>query len=230
MSNKADQRVDNQIEEMPTCTSDVELCNGLLGRSLCVERGNRVLFQGLDLCVRPGQIVLIGGRNGSGKTTLLRVLCGLRAPDEGTLFWNGEVLDQQRDEIRHQMTYLGHSNGIKNELSVVENLRVSAVLNCNNNPNLHDTLDILGLTEYSDTPARRLSAGQRRRLALARVLSSKAQLWLLDEPFTALDRQAVIDFSRMMVAHTKKGGMIVVTAHHDLQLGDADVQRLDLSA
>ena len=214
-----------------TRTTDKSRNNiGLIGQGLSCERGDRVLFQRLDLNVKPGQVALIEGRNGSGKTTLLRVLCGLRAPDEGSLQWNGRALKTQRDDYRRQLAYLGHSNGIKDELNVEENLRVSSTLNCGSESKPDQVLSQFGLIDYLDITARHLSAGQKRRLALARVLTGNARLWVLDEPFTALDRQAVVDFSQMMVAHTRNGGMIVVTAHHDLQLGDADVQRLDLSA
>ncbi|WP_411728219.1 cytochrome c biogenesis heme-transporting ATPase CcmA [Methyloglobulus sp.] len=199
----------------------------LQGEDLSCTRDDRLLFASLGFTVHPGQVLLLEGNNGSGKTTLLRIICGFREPDTGAVLWCG-------DEIPHHqyysdMAYVGHLDGIKKELTVLENLKLSLALGQPGLLTIQQALDKVQLSGYEDTLIQALSAGQKRRLSLARLLITRNVLWILDEPFTSLDKQGIVLIESLMAEHCANGGMMVMTSHHDVNLQDIDVQRLRLA-
>jgi len=202
----------------------------LLGQSLECSRDDRVLFKDLDFAVEAGEALVVEGRNGTGKTTLLRMICGIRRPDAGDILYDGECIFKLGSDYHTHMTYVGHMDGIKRELTAEENLRVADALGHPGRMSVSEALERIRLAGFEDVAANKFSAGQRRRLALARLLVSKAAIWILDEPFTSLDRHGVKLVEELMAEHTNEGGILVVTSHHDVDLGNVGVRRLDLSA
>lgn len=194
--------------------------------NLSCIRDDRVLFEKLDFTVNPGQILLLEGQNGSGKTSLLRILCGFREPDTGNISWCGEPIHHQ---YYNDMAYVGHLDGIKKELTVLENLKLSLALGQPGKLTIAQALDTIMLSGYDDILVQALSAGQKRRLSLARLLITHNPLWILDEPFTSLDKQGILLTEALMAEHCATGGMIVMTSHHDVNLHEIDVQRIKLS-
>jgi heme exporter protein A len=193
-------------------------------------RGDRSLFSGLGFSLETGELLHLQGHNGSGKTTLLRTLCGLIAPSEGAVNWNGKNIRRQREEFAAEMLFLGHLNGLKDDLTAVENLRILCQLDGLDagDEELWQVLDKMGLYGFEDLPVRVLSQGQKRRVSLARLLLSKSPLWLLDEPFTALDKAAV-DFLQTVIAdHIKQGGLVILTTHQEVALTTGEVKQLRL--
>jgi len=194
-------------------------------------RGDNLLFTGLNFGLHPRQLLQIEGANGSGKTSLLRILAGLSLPSEGEVRWDGVDIRRQRPVYFTQMAYLGHTLGVKADLSPVENLRIDLALASLpfDEEKVFLTLERVGLAGREDIPARALSAGQKQRVALARLLACPARLWIMDEPFTALDSAGVSLVRSLLEAHLDSGGMAVLTSH---QLVDVrgDVVRVDLSA
>jgi heme exporter protein A len=195
----------------------------------CV-RDDRVLFSDLSFSIEPHQIVLVEGRNGCGKTTLLRTLCGIRPLDEGEVTWCGKPLDRMGPEYHAELAYVGHHDGVKRDLTAQENLQTHLSLGKGSGVEIDDALEQVELAGYEESLAGSLSAGQRRRLALARLLISDSPLWILDEPLTSLDRHGIGVFKDLMRRHSESGGMVILTAHHDLAFEDVDVQRINLSA
>ena len=200
-------------------------------RLACV-RGERTLFTDVSFTLAPGTLLRVAGPNGSGKTSLLRIVCGLMAPDEGAVRWNGEDIRRLREEYWRELTYVGHSNALKDELTAVENLEIGAALGGRDigRDAAWAALTDLGVASCADLPARVLSQGQRRRVALARLaLSASAPLWVLDEPFTALDSAAVASVQALVAEHLARGGEVVLTTHHDVPIDVARSARIDLS-
>jgi len=197
---------------------------------LACRRGGRRLFSGVGFELEPGTLLHVRGRNGSGKTTLLRALCGLLVPETGEIRWQGEDSRRLGEDYRANLLYCGHLNGIKGDLTGIENLRVAAILDGKpvDEERLWFALKHMGLAGYEDLPAMALSQGQKRRVALARFLVSKAPLWILDEPFTALDTDAVDLLLRLITGHISDGGIIVLTTHQEVPLTSGQVQRLHL--
>ena len=199
--------------------------------NLSCVRGTRRLFKDLNFSAVRGELIELRGANGSGKTSLLRILCGLAAPAEGEVRWQGKNIRSLGEEYSGAVAYLAHQNGVKDELSALENLRIACGV-AGNALNRHDAQAILeqvGLSRQQNLPARSLSAGQRRRVALARLLTSKAALWILDEVLTSLD-DAAIKLSRQFIGdHLNKGGMAIIATHQELDLSADRVQRIDLS-
>ncbi len=183
-------------------------------------RGDRLLFTGLDLQLQPGEILFIEGANGAGKTSLLRILAGLSPPSEGEVLWCGHGIRHRRPEYHAQLIYLGHAAGLKAELSPLENLRLWLTLAGlrSRTPAIPAALAQIGLDGYQDTPTRALSAGQRQRTSLARLLLSPARLWILDEPFTALDADGIGRIRHLMEKHAANGGMVALTSHQPVSL------------
>jgi heme exporter protein A len=183
-------------------------------------RGDRLLFSSLSFDLREGQILLIEGANGAGKTSLLRILAGLSRPSDGEIRWRGHGIADRRAEYCSEMTYLGHAPGLKAELSPAENLRLwlrLAGLPLKTRE-VRQALDDVGLGGYEDAPTRILSAGQRQRTALARLLLSPALLWILDEPFTALDAAGLALVRVLLETHTARGGMVSLTSHQPIEV------------
>jgi heme exporter protein A len=199
----------------------------LIGTGLSCIRDDRVLFEYLDFELFPGQILLLEGKNGSGKTSLLRILCGFREADSGVLRWCGDAINDS--QFYAQMAYVGHLDGVKKELSVVENLKMSLALNNSGHYSIAQALSKVHLSGYDDVLVQALSEGQKRRLSLARLLITENILWILDEPFTSLDKQGIALIEILMAEHCAHGGMIMLTSHHDIDLPAVDVQRMLLS-
>lgn len=195
---------------------------------LACQRGDRLLFRGLSFTVTPGAAVLVEGGNGSGKTTLLRTVCGLMRAEEGEVRWNGEPIERDRLEFQANLGYLGHVHGIKDELTAEENLRVATALQGVSRDRIGAALERVGLAALADVRARQLSAGQRRRLALARLLLGSARLWVLDEPFTALDRAGIGLVEDMIEEHCAGGGMVLMSSHHGVSLNCLSPARVQL--
>lgn len=198
----------------------------LEAKNLSCIRDERVLFNKLNFTLTSGQILLIEGVNGAGKTSLLRILTGFRKPDEGDLFWNELLIDNTQD-FYQDTAYIGHNNGLKDTLTAQENLRYAQAL-ASITITIDEALEQVGLNGYQDTLVRFMSAGQRRRLALARLLCTHKPLWILDEPFTSLDRASIKLFEKFIATHVMQGGLVIMTSHHDTQLPHSLVQKIHL--
>jgi heme exporter protein A len=187
---------------------------------LACARGERTLFCGLNFRLAAGQLLLVQGGNGRGKTSLLRLLCGLASPLAGEVHWRGRPIGEVREKYHREMAYIGHLNAIKDDLTPLENLRLSADLAGRHlsETAAEQSLVRLGLERCLDLPARVLSFGQRRRVILAGLLSAGALLWILDEPLTGLDVHGVALVEELLRAHVLGGGMVVMTTHQPLAL------------
>lgn len=185
----------------------------------CV-RGGRALFKALSLRAPPGTLLRIDGPNGSGKTSLLRILCGLLQPHAGEVRWQGTPVQRADDAFRADLHYLGHQNALKEDLSAIENLRAACALR--GTPIAVDVarrnLETLGLANAADRPVRVLSQGQKRRAALSALyVGDAARLWLLDEPFVALDATAIERVATHIEAHVNRGGIVLYTTHQEVE-------------
>jgi heme exporter protein A len=191
------------------------------GQSLTCIRGERRVFADLDFALGPGEALLVTGPNGSGKSSLLRLMAGLMAPALGRIAWDGE--DIRADPVAHfaRFHYVGHLDAVKPVLSVTENLALWARLRGRHVAEANRALDRLGLAALAALPARMLSAGQRRRLNLARLLAAPAELWLLDEPTTALDASSVAVLAELIGEQRATGGRVVLTTHGALDVPSA---------
>ena len=194
-------------------------------------RGDRRLFKGLDFSLAPGTFVQLTGPNGSGKTSLLRILCGLLAPAEGEILWQGANIRSLGEDYFTDVTYLGHRPGVKDELSALENLKISNAVNGveTTTQGALEALQRVGLAGRESLPARFLSEGQRRRVALARLLVCSTRLWLLDEVMTSLDKSAVRLVRYLIEEHLNRGGIAIVATHQDLELSTGVTKRLELA-
>jgi len=181
-------------------------------------RDDRILFNHLSFSLARGQILQVEGRNGSGKTSLLRMLCGLALPNEGEIYWKNQNIQEIKSDYWATLAYIGHTSGLKADLTPLENLAIAQALSFfPTSLALEEALIQVGLSGFEEVPTRMLSAGQQRRVALARLLINQSQLWILDEPFTALDKIAIQMVEKLMMTHAQQGGMILLTSHHALQ-------------
>lgn len=190
----------------------------LEAEALECTRRERVIFRRLALRAEPGTLVRVAGPNGSGKTSLLRLLCGLWQPTHGEVRWRGENIRDLKEDYWRELAYVGHLDGVKDDLTALENLRVSAAIagQCSSAASARGALLAMGLDGCMDSLARHLSQGQRRRLALARLfLSGQTPLWLLDEPFSALDVEGVAMLQACIAEHLAAGNIVVTTTHTD---------------
>jgi heme exporter protein A len=195
----------------------------------CV-RGDRRLFAGVGFRLDGGEMLYLQGRNGTGKTSLLRMLCGLTPPAAGEIRWRGEPIGRLGDEFRAELCYLGHLNAIKEELTPLENLLASARLaeETLDEDAALDALERVGLAGRADLACRYLSQGQKRRVALARLVHEKRALWVLDEPYVALDTAAVDLIADLIGAHLERGGLAVLTTHQTVAVRAGAVRELRL--
>ncbi len=198
--------------------------------NLQCTRGDRQLFSGLNFQLKPKQLLFLEGENGSGKTTLIRTLCGLFVADEGDILWQNQAIQEHLETYHEALFYLGHLNAIKGDLTALENLRFNHAMSGQkiNEDDLLNALDKIGLYGYEDFPTRQLSQGQKRRVALARLLLNKSPLWILDEPFVALDVAAVELLQGIISAHIESGGMAIITTHQEVPLTQGKIQHLNL--
>lgn len=190
----------------------------LQARKLACERDDRWLFEDLDLDIGSGEIVRVEGPNGSGKTTLLKILSGQLADYHGELLWNGKPMRDVRQAFLEDLLYLGHAPGVKASLTPLENLLWYQALggDAGGEKACLAALDEFGLAGFEDLPAGQLSAGQQRRVALSRLTLSPRPLWVLDEPFTAIDRDGVRALETRLIEHARAGGCVLLTTHHEL--------------
>ena len=194
-------------------------------------RGDRHVLRGLSFEGQPGKCVLLTGKNGAGKTTLIRAIAGLLDPEEGQVFWRGTPARAQRDEFHSELAYLGHEPPLKGDLSARENLKYAiGIRRTVTAAEIDAALTRTGASAFSDRAVRMLSAGQRRRVALAGVLLSNAVLWLLDEPTTNLDADGQQLVSELVAEQLGRQGLVVAAVHHVLPLAGASVTTLDLPA
>ena len=199
----------------------------LQARALTFHRQDEPVFGPLDFCLDAGELTLIEGDNGSGKTTLMRILTGLLRPEEGELYWRGEPLTW--DRCSGEVVFLGHQLGLKADLTPHENLRFAIGLHGHReHSHIDEALARVGLAGYEDEPARKLSAGQKKRVALARLLLIPAALWLLDEPYANLDRTGIELVNGLLEAHIAHGGAALVTSHGAVQFHGGEPQRIRL--
>lgn len=194
-------------------------------------RGDRRLFKDVSFRLEPGKLLYLQGKNGAGKTSLLRILIGLLPPESGALRWQGDSVDALGEDYRAQLCYLGHLNAIKEELTALENLLSTSALTTTplSETQAIDALGQVGLAGREDLPCKYLSQGQKRRVALARLVYEQRPLWVLDEPFVALDTGAVEWLAELIAKHLDKGGMAVMTTHQPVPIRDHALQELRLS-
>jgi heme exporter protein A len=199
---------------------------------LSCRRGERRLFSDLTVKVEPGTVLAVVGENGSGKTSLLRIFSSLLPPEQGSVLWEGQDIQQLKELYAGQLTYLGHLNGIKDDLTPLENLMSAMSLageSCSNN-GAKEALEAIGLKRpIHHLPSKVLSQGQKRRVALARLWLSTRPLWLLDEPFTSLDAASTDVVTQRLLAHLQRGGLAVLVTHQEIALPAERVQRLRLA-
>src|SRR5580700_11008899 len=202
--------------------------DGLSVEKVHVWRGDRHVLKGVSLTLRPRELLHVSGPNGTGKTTLLRVVCGLLRPEQGSVNWLGRSITTYRTEYQAALAYASHEPALKSDLTALENLRFAVGLKRRvTAEELRAALARTGVAGCADLPARVLSAGQRRRVAMARVLAMRATVWLLDEPYTNLDAAGSELISELLQTHVAGGGLALVVAHHELKL-NCTVRRMEL--
>ncbi len=197
----------------------------------CIK-GGRQLFENVDCVLESGHWLYVAGANGVGKTSLLRMLCGLAPIEAGDILWNGIPIHAQRDNYRQDLCYLGHLNALQESMTVAENLMFTAAL-AGVAPDARQTQDVLmrfGLRGRSQQLVRHLSQGQKRRVALSRLTLSPARLWVLDEPFVAMDEAGTLMLADLIAAHLTQGGLAVITSHQRVPIGNQPAQLLELQA
>ena len=188
-------------------------------RELFCERDDRILFQHLNFQLNSGEVLQVQGSNGSGKTTLLRIICGINDNYSGTIYWKGHEIIDQTEDFFGALLYIGHRVGVSKVLTPIENLRWSCSLQRQvSDEAIYAALATVGLRGFEESQCFTLSAGQQQRVSLARLLLSEAKIWILDEPFTTLDSTGVAQLESMLYEHANRGGAVLVTTHHTLQV------------
>ena len=196
-------------------------------RDLCLIRGDRCLVNGLDFALNAGELLLIEGANGSGKTSLLRSIAGLLPIEDGDIHWRGSRIEDDPQAFRAALVWMAHQVGFKNDLTLLANLRFESCLRASSHVDLDGVIDRLGLTRLTELPFRALSAGQQRRVALARMILADGPLWLMDEPFTNLDADGRALVRDIVSSHLADGGLCVMASHQAVDVS-APVQRVRL--
>lgn len=200
-------------------------------KQLCCVRDDRVLFDALTFSLSPGDLVQVEGPNGAGKTTLLRIIAGLGLADSGEVCWQQQTITQQRDVFYRDLLFLGHTPGVKRELTAFENLSHAMQMHGRYDSDaIWQALAKVGLAGREDIPAGQLSAGQNRRVALARLWLTDRRLWVLDEPLTAIDKQGVKVLEAVFERHVKQGGIVLFTTHQDMFVDHPLLRRIRLGA
>jgi len=197
----------------------MDTVNKLHANNLSCIRQQHVLFDKISFQLNAGEVLLIEGSNGSGKSSLLRLLTGLATPAAGEILWRGQAIQDLRADYWEHLHYIGHTNGLKPGLSVIENIELMARLTNSNEMAatvVNSILSMLQLQHHKNTAAKKLSAGQKRRIALAKLFLLPKTLWLLDEPLTALDTQTQTIFLSHLDSHLQNGGIAVISSHHEL--------------
>ncbi|WP_206355542.1 cytochrome c biogenesis heme-transporting ATPase CcmA [Vibrio maerlii] len=208
---------------------------------LTAIRDERVLFESLSFEIHPGELVQIEGRNGTGKTTLLRIIAGLGHSDNGDVHWKSESVKSNREGFHEDLLFLGHQTGVKRELTAYENLKFYQSIygrranldskqrnNKQNDEDIWHVLTQVGLAGREDVPVGQLSAGQQRRVALARLWLSDHPLWILDEPLTAIDKQGVKVLESLFLKHAEQGGIVMLTTHQDMFEDNPKLRKIKL--
>ena len=214
------------IENKTTSTNNDSL---LSANNLTCIREERVLFEDLNLSIFPGDILQIEGPNGAGKTSLMRILAGLSQPYDGDIHFQGKSITDQRELFHQNLLYLGHLPGVKDELTAQENLAFNLALHGLDTSTAESTLTEVNLLGFEDALASHLSAGQHRRIALSRLWQSQAKIWILDEPFTAIDKLGVEKLEQLFLQHADNGGCVILTTHQDLSLPAERVKKVSLA-
>lgn len=200
---------------------------GLRTEKLSCEKADKLLFAGLELSVLPGETLQIAGYNGSGKTSLLRILTGLSTPTSGHVYWQDQLVSQCYTQYQKQLIYIGHKSGLKAHLTALENLRF-ACTSRQTDDYLRQALNQVGLLKDASTLTYHLSAGQQRRLCLARLIIMPSKIWILDEPLSALDSRGVKLVLCLMKQHIERNGLIILSSHHAVRLPSQSVEVIRL--
>lgn len=200
----------------------------LSANKLTCIRENRILFDELSFDVNAGNLIQIEGANGTGKTSLLRILAGLSQPYEGEVLYGQSPIAQCREEYYQDLTFLGHLAGVKGEISALANLAFNLTIQGDRLDDMSSAIEAVNLTGFENVNAANLSAGQNRRIALARLWQSTSKVWILDEPFTAIDKAGVAALEQLFINHTAQGGAIIFTSHQELQIANQDVIAINL--
>lgn len=200
----------------------------LSAKQLTCIREDRILFEQLSFAINAGDIVQIEGPNGAGKTSLLRILAGLSQPYEGQIYFGEQSIGDNRELFHQNLLYLGHTPGVKSEMTAQENLAFNLSLHGNDPSCAEETLAKVNLLGFEDATASHLSAGQHRRIALARLWQTQTKIWILDEPFTAIDKQGVANLERLFIQHADNGGCVILTTHQDLFIANDRLKKITL--
>ena len=190
----------------------------LSAENLTLIRGERCLFEGLGFALQSGELLLLEGRNGCGKTSLMRAIAGMLSLESGEIYWNGTPVLKQRQTFHAALVWLAHRTGLKGDLNMVENIQFERSLRQQSKRDPEEVYERLGIGRLKKLPLRSLSAGQQRRVALARMLFADVPIWLMDEPFTNLDREGRKLVMQLVEEHLCDGGMCVMAAHQDVEI------------